>query len=95
MIDKSDVIRLLKQLRATLSHALSQPNISPERFNEIRAQMMPLDEQLRALGETDLTITPQMSTSYAIPTRRERRQMAKRRKHLTFAQRVMRGAKND
>lgn len=95
MTDKSDVIRFLRQMRETLSHALTQPNISPARFNEIRAQILPLDEQLRALGEVDMKVTPQMSPAYTKQTRHERRQIARRRKHLTFTQRVMRGVNND
>lgn len=79
---KYDVIRHLQQLRATMAHALTQPNISPKRFNEIREQMLPLDVELHKLGVTDLNPVPQASPLYIRPTRFQRRQ-AKRGRSFT------------
>lgn len=83
---QSNVIKMLQQLRATLAHALSQPYIGAKRFNDIRAQLAPLDQQLRGLG-VDLQPIPQMSPSYVVPSRKQRRD---RQKAGTYEQRVKR-----
>jgi hypothetical protein len=86
--DHDDVIAVLRQLRVTLAHALKQPNISPIRFNEVRAQLAPLDEQLRNLGVNDFEILPQMAPTYVRPTRHQRRAAAKKRNHASFTARM-------
>lgn len=83
---KEDVIRHLTQLRATLAHALTQPNISPKRFNEIREQLAPLDAQLHWLGVDTLPTIPQMQPTYVRPSRFQLRQHKRAGK---FTQRVM------
>lgn len=83
-----DVKKHLLQLRATLVHALTQPNISPKRFNECRSQILPLDQQLRALGVEDLPFTAQMQPSFVKVTRHERRQRQRASKHSPYEQRV-------
>lgn len=92
--DREDVVAVLKQLRATLAHALRQPNISPIRFNEVREQLLPLDEQLRNLGVTGLEILPQMAPTYVRPTRHQRRAAAKKRNHASFTARMNQRAGN-
>ena len=86
-VTKEQVIAHLTTLRKMLAHALTQPNISPKRFNEIREQMLPLDEQLRALG-VDFAPTPQMQPTYEILTRAQRRKRARDSKFNTYEQRV-------
>lgn len=86
--NRDDVIRVLKQLRATLAHALKQANISPARFNEVRAQLGPLDEQLRNMGVLDLEVLPQMAPTYVRPTRHQRRAMSRKRNHASFTARM-------
>lgn len=86
--NRDDVIRVLKQLRATLAHALKQANISPARFNEVREQLAPLDEQLRNMGVLDLEVLPQMAPTYIRPTRHQRRAAAKKRNHASFTARM-------
>lgn len=78
-VGKEQVIKHLTQLRRSLAHSLKQPNISALRFNEIRAQLLPLDEQLRQLG-VDPEPTPQMSASYIRQPRAERRRNTHNRK---------------
>jgi hypothetical protein len=92
--DRDDVISVLKQLRATLAHALKQANISPIRFNEVRAQLAPLDEQLRNLGVNDFEILPQMAPTYIRPARHQRRAAAKKRNHASFTVRMDMRARN-
>jgi hypothetical protein len=92
--DHDDVIAVLRQLRTTLAHALRQPNISPIRFNEVRAQLAPLDEQLRNLGVNDFEILPQMMPTYVRPTRHQRRAAAKKRNHASFTARMNQRAGN-
>lgn len=87
-------IGLLKQLRATLAHALKQPNISPIRFNDARELMLGLDEQLRNLGVTGLEVLPQMAPTYVRPTRHQRRAAAKKRNHASFTVRMNQRAGN-
>lgn len=84
----ADVIKTLTQLRATLAHALKQTNISPTRFNEVRMQLAPLDEQLRNLGVQDLDVLPQMAPTYVRPTRHQRRAAAKKRNRASFTSRM-------
>lgn len=81
------VVKHLMQLRATMAHALTQPNISAKRFNDIRAQLLPLDDQLRKLG-VDLAPTPQMSPNYVRLSRHDRRQRQRASKFDTYEQRV-------
>lgn len=92
--DRDDVIGVLKQLRATLAHALKQPNISPIRFNDAREQMLGLDEQLHNMGVTDLEVLPQMAPTYVRPTRHQRRAAAKKRNHASFTARMNQRAGN-
>lgn len=87
---KEDVIKYLMQLRKHLVHALQQPNISPKRFNECREQLLPLDEQLRMLGVTDLPLVPQMSASYVRPSRYQRRQRMRGDKFNSYENRIKR-----
>ena len=86
-VSKEQVIKHLMQLRATLAHALTQPNISVKRFNEIRDQMLPLDEQLRTLG-IDPKVTPQMNPAYVRLTRHQRRQRQRASKFPAYEQRI-------
>jgi hypothetical protein len=72
------VIEHLQQLRATLAHALKQPNLSAARFNEIRAQLGPLDDELMKLGVTEFEVLPQMAPTYIRLSRHQRR---KRQQH--------------
>ena len=90
-----DVIRHLTQLRKTLALSLTQPHISARRFNEIREQLRPLDEQLRNMGVTDLPVTPQMSPSYVVPSRYERRKHKRADKFNSYESRVRRRFEND
>jgi hypothetical protein len=90
VVGREKVIEHLTQLRNTLAHALTQPHISADRFNEIRAQLLPLDQQLRALG-IDLAPTPQMNPNYQPHlTRAQRRQRHRASKYQTYEQRVQR-----
>jgi len=84
----ADTIRMLKQLRAQLVHALTQPNITATRFNSIREQLRPLNEQLRQMGVTDLEIVPQLAPSYVVPTRAQRREKLRARKYPSYEQRI-------
>jgi hypothetical protein len=87
-VDREKVIDHLMQLRATLAHALKQPNIGAKRFNEVREQLLPLDQQLRALG-VDLEPTPQMNPSYRPNlSRAQRRQRHRANKYRSYEQRV-------
>lgn len=88
IIGKQQVIEHLTQLRRSLAHALKQPNISPARFNDIRAQLLPLDEQLRILG-VDMEPTPQMSAHHIVLTRKQKRHRNRESKHSTYEQRLM------
>lgn len=89
-VSKEDVIKHLQQLRATFVHALTQRNIGAKRFNEIREQLLPLDEQLRNLG-VDLEPTPQMQAAYrGHLSRAERRQRHRASKFPSYEQRTMR-----
>ena len=86
-MDKETVIKHLLQLRATIAHMLKQPGISPWRFNDARAQLIPLDEQLRNLG-VDLEPLPQAAPAYRVLSRAERRQRQRASKFGTYEQRV-------
>lgn len=88
------VIKHLTQLRATLVHALTHQNISAKRFNEIRSQLLPLDEQLRGLG-VDLEPTPQMSSTYVRLSRHDRRMRQRANKFDTIEQRIKRKAERN
>lgn len=89
-VGKEEVIKHLQQLRATLVHALTQRNIGTKRFNEIREQLLPLDEQLRKLG-VDPEPTPQMQAAYrGYLSRTERRQRHRASKFPSYEQRTMR-----
>lgn len=85
-----EVIRHLKQLRATFAHAIKQSNIGPARFNELREQLLPLDVQLRNLGVTDLEVLPQMAATFVKPTRHQRRMTQRKRKTATYSQQLQR-----
>jgi len=86
-VGKDDVIRHLKQIRATLTHALTQPDISVTRFNAIREQLLPLDEELRKLG-IDPEPTPQMGHAYVKLTRYQQRRRARASKFPSYEQRL-------
>jgi hypothetical protein len=88
VVGREQVIKLLKQTRATLAHALKQPNIGPRRFNDIREQLLPLDEQLRLMGVDDLEVLPQMAATYVRPTRHQRRKNMHDRKYNSYERRV-------
>lgn len=90
IVNKEQIIEHLLRLRATLAHALTQRNISAKRFNEIREQLLPLDEQLRNLG-VDPEPTPQMQAAYrGHLSRAERRQRHRASKFPSYEQRTMR-----
>lgn len=82
------VIKHLMQLRKTLVHSLNQPRIGPRRFNEIREQLLPLDEQLRGLGVEDLPITPQMQPSFVKQSRYQRRKHQRDGKFNSYESRI-------
>jgi hypothetical protein len=75
---------MLMTLRTQLTHALTQRDISPKKFNDIREQLLPLDEQLRKLG-VDVSPTPQMNPNYVRPTRRQKRNS---KQHRSFTDRI-------
>lgn len=94
VVTKDTVIGHLTNLRKTLAHSLTQPHISAKRFNEIRDQLLPLDQQLRDLG-VDMAPTPQMAATYVKPTRFERRKHQRASKHSTYEQRLRQRLERD
>jgi hypothetical protein len=82
---KEDVIKMLMQLRKTLAHALTQPNISPKRFNDIREQLLPLDVQLNNLG---VELEPAPQQHHVKLTRYQKRKRNRDSKHSSYEARV-------
>lgn len=85
VVSVDEVVKTLLALRKQLVHALGMPKISPAKFNDIKQQLVPLNEQLRRMG-IDLDPVPQMT--YLRPTRAQRRDRKRAHKWESYESRV-------